>query len=89
MAVGLQHGHLAHGKDAFFPVCIHFRGAEAAAFLLVEGVAMVCRMTKRKVGNGIEKRAKRGGLAFKALAADSEEDAGHLLASVTAVPAVS
>jgi hypothetical protein len=72
-----QHWHLTEGElGALGLIDVELRCAETAALLHVEGIAEVCGGKGLLVASHGEKEA--GGAAFKALAADNEEDAGHL-----------
>jgi hypothetical protein len=76
VAVGLKHWHLAHGEDALLPVRIHLWRAVAAALLLGEGVAEVCKTQpiRARLLQLFEQE-----FTFEALAASDEEQARHLV----------
>ena len=93
MAVRLQNWHLAHGKNALLPISVEFWHAVAAFRLCGERIAKVCEQeglldVKKNICVCVCARACVGVcIAFKAFAANDEEDAGHLIETdhVTAV----
>ena len=73
-----QHWHLAEGElGALRLISVELRHAVTAALLHSEGVAEVCGGKGLLVVSSHGKK-EAGGAAFKALAADNEEDAGSL-----------
>jgi hypothetical protein len=94
VAVRLQNWHLAHGKNALLPISVEFWHAVAAFRLCGERIAKVCEQEGLLDARRtffcvcVCVRARVGVcIAFKAFAANDEEDAGHLIENghVTAV----
>lgn len=80
MAVRLQNWHLAHGKNALLPIIVKLRCAPAAFRLCSDGIAIVCGQNRlldaRRTFFFVCVRARVGVcIAFKAFAANDEEDA--------------